>query len=60
MTKNPHPKMIDCDSTGQSVGNPLYTVWNQAWAAGWNDHAASQAGSKYPSKNRDGPKKKMT
>lgn len=37
MTENPYPKMIDCDSTGQSVGNPLYKVWNEGWAAGFAD-----------------------
>lgn len=52
--------MIDCDSTGQSVGNPLYTVWNEGWTAGYNDHAARVKALKLPHKNGDGPEKKVT
>lgn len=37
MTANPYPKVIDCDSTGQSVGNPLYTAWQAGWDAGYWD-----------------------
>ena len=60
MTKNPHPKMIDCDDSGQSVGNPLYKAWNEGWAAGYNDHAARVTALKESHKNGDGHEKKVT
>jgi hypothetical protein len=57
MTNNPYPKMIDCDDSGQQVGNPLWKVWNEGWAAGFNDHAARVKVLKSPHKNGDGPQK---
>jgi hypothetical protein len=60
MTDNPYPKMIDCDDSGQSVGNPLWGAWNQGWAAGYNDHDARVKALKSPHKNGDKPDKKLT
>jgi len=59
MPENPYPKMIDCDCSGHSVGNPLHTAWQQGWEEGFWDCLSHPVAARATAKSAAPPQKKL-